>query len=140
MKVARPTGVAKACETNVLVDPTRKNPSFDNKGLSRRMSNPANRPSDECKTAATLAEVNGGTTSGQHSSAPTKNDTTLEDRDATSHARSAIKKAARWYAGLPTDERRTAGVPDLKQRFGLTAKQACQALRLARELRTAGAS
>ena len=46
----------------------------------------------------------------------------------------AVDGAAHWYAALSDNERRQAGVPALKARFGLSAKQACEALRQARRI------
>lgn len=47
-----------------------------------------------------------------------------------SHEHSAaVDEAAAWLASLPPHERPRPIVPALRQRFGLTALEACQAIR-----------
>jgi hypothetical protein len=48
----------------------------------------------------------------------------------------AIKQAALWFAQVADGpDRPRFVVPELQERFGLTALQACQALRMAHDLR-----
>lgn len=50
----------------------------------------------------------------------------------------AVDEAAHYFANLSQDERRQrSAVPLLRERFGLTAKEACEALALAARLRGA---
>jgi len=43
----------------------------------------------------------------------------------------AIDEAVAWLVANPRSTRTTATVPDLRQRFGLTTSEACQAIGLA---------
>lgn len=48
----------------------------------------------------------------------------------------AVEEAARWYAALSASERGARpAVPMLKERFGLSALEACQAIAQAAEIR-----
>jgi hypothetical protein len=44
----------------------------------------------------------------------------------------AIEEAARWLATTPRHQRPRPIVPSLRQRFGLSAAEACEAIREAR--------
>lgn len=43
--------------------------------------------------------------------------------------RQAVREAAEWLAGTASDQRPHPVVPAVRQRFGLTAHEACRAIR-----------
>ncbi|MCO5058608.1 MAG: hypothetical protein M9905_12170 [Rhizobiaceae bacterium] len=50
----------------------------------------------------------------------------------------AVDEAARWIATMPDAQLPRPIVPDLRRRFGITAAEACQAIREARAHRERG--